>query len=235
MGTRQHADLSHDLAHGLGVTAVDPQASVEDRVAHHICLERLEHALGHLGAVALLDQRRHRGLLGRADLVLADLLHPLLIRVREADAGKGVDALRQRRQLRRRLWQAPRLLGGMLGQFDDGLDHRLEMRVAERHGTEHYGFVQLLRFGLHHQHTLGRAGQHQVELAGSKLLGRGVQDVFAIRITHAGGGDGAEERDTGQRQCRRTADHGHHVGIVLHVMAQHGGHNLDLVAEALRE
>ena len=54
-------------------------------------------------------------------------------------------------------------------------------------------------------------------------------------VADAGGGDRAEERDAGQRQRRRAADHGDDVGIVLQVVAQHGGDDLDLVAEPIRE
>ena len=62
-----------------------------------------------------------------------------------------------------------------------------------------------------------------------------VQDVLAVDIADAGGGDRAEERNAGDGQRRRGADQGDDVGIVLQVMAQHGADDLRLVAEAGRE
>ena len=67
------------------------------------------------------------------------------------------------------------------------------------------------------------------------LLGGRVEDVLAVLVADAGGGDRAEERDAGQRQRGRAADQGDDVGIVLQVVAQHGGDDLHLVAEAFRE
>ena len=57
------------------------------------------------------------------------------------------------------------LLGGVLGHFDDGVDHRLHAAVGEHQGVQHDLFRQLLGFGFdHHQGVLG-AGDDQVELA----------------------------------------------------------------------
>ena len=43
-----------------------------------------------------------------------------------------------------------RLLGGLFGELDYGVDHRLEMPVAEHHSAEHHVFVEFLGFRLHH-------------------------------------------------------------------------------------
>ena len=67
-----------------------------------------------------------------------------------------------------------RLLRGLLGELDDRLDHRLEMPVAEHHGAEHHVFGQLLGFGLDHQHGVGGAGDHEIELALGHLVERGL-------------------------------------------------------------
>ena len=42
VGARQHADLGHDRADGLGVAAVDALAGVEDGAAHDVGLEVAE-------------------------------------------------------------------------------------------------------------------------------------------------------------------------------------------------
>ena len=61
--------------------------------------------------------------------------------------------------------QLARLLRGLLGQPDDGVDHRLEMPMAEHHGAEHDVFGELLGFRLDHQHGVLRAGDDEIELA----------------------------------------------------------------------
>ena len=107
--------------------------------------------------------------------------------------------------------------------------------MAEGDGAEHDVLGQLLRLGFHHQHAFRGAGDHQVELAVFNLRGGRVEDVLAVVVADAGGGDRAEERDAGQRQRGRAADQGDDVGVVLQVVAEHGGDDLDLVAEALGE
>ena len=103
------------------------------------------------------------------------------------------------------------------------------------HGAQHDLLGQFARLAFHHQHALGGAGDHQLEVGVLHLLDGRVQDVLAVLEADAGGGDRAEERDAGQRQRRRATDHGDDVGIVLEVVAEHGRDHLDLVAEALRE
>jgi hypothetical protein len=61
-------------------------------------------------------------------------------------------------------WKVARLLGGLLGELDDRVDHRLEAAVAEHDGAEHDVLGQLLGFRLDHQHGVGRAGDDEVEL-----------------------------------------------------------------------
>ena len=123
----------------------------------------------------------------------------------------------------------------MLGQLDDALNDALEAFVAELHGAQHDLFRQLLRLGLDHQHALGRAGDDEVELAELTLRGRGVQHVATIDPGHARAGNRAHERNARDGQRGRTADQRHDVGVVLQVVAQHGGDDLHLIAEAGRE
>ena len=107
--------------------------------------------------------------------------------------------------------------------------------MAKRHGAQHHFLGQFLGFAFHHQHAFGRAGDHEVERGIVHLLDRGVQDVFAVLVTHTGGADRAEERHAGERECRRTADQGNDIGVVFHVMAQHRGDDLHFVAEIFRK
>jgi hypothetical protein len=73
----------------------------------------------------------------------------------------------------RRIGQRQRLLGAMLGQLDDRVDHRLERAMGEHHGAEHDLFGKLLGFGLDHQHAFLGAGDDEVERTRLELdLGR---------------------------------------------------------------
>ncbi len=235
VGAGQDADLADDGAHGLRVAAVDAGPGVEDRVADDGGLEVLQQRLCRFGVESLRGQRLERRALRARDLLLPGLLLALLIGFGERGAGERIDALPELSMLGGRLGERPRLLRRVLGQLDDGLDHRLHVLVAEGHGAEHGVLGQLLRLALDHEHALGRAGDDEVEL-GAFHLGRGrVEHILAVHVADAGRGHGAEERDAGQRQRRRAADHGDHVGVVLQVMAEHGGDDLHLVAEPFRE
>ena len=80
-------------------------------------------------------------------------------------------AFRFRARRCRRL-EVARLLGGLLGQLDDRVDHRLEVPVAEHDGAEHDVFGQFLGFRLDHQHGVGGAGDDEVELGLGHLVDR---------------------------------------------------------------
>jgi hypothetical protein len=58
-----------------------------------------------------------------------------------------------------------RLLCSFFSELDDGLDDRLEVPVAEHHGTEHDLFGQLFGLRFHHHHRVIGAGDDEVELA----------------------------------------------------------------------
>ena len=195
MGARQDAHFGDDLADGLGVAAVDAQAGVQDGVADDVRLQVLELRLGQLGALAFGDQRLDRLLLHGVDRVVPCLLGGLAIGFGHTGAGQLTEAGLDGALLLRGLGQRPGIFRGVLGQFDDRLDHRLERLVAEIDGAEHDLLGQFLRFRLHHQHALGGAGDHQVELGVGKLLGGRVEQVLAVPVADAGGADRAEERD----------------------------------------
>jgi hypothetical protein len=65
-------------------------------------------------------------------------------------------------------------------------------------------------------------------------LGR-VGDQFAVDHADADAADRTHEGRAGNRQRRRGADHGDHVGIVFHVVAQNRADDLHLVLEARHE
>ena len=172
VGARQHADFRHDRAHGLEVAAVDALAGVEDVPAHDLGFELLEHAGHRLLVVFRLgafreEMRHHLGLDG-GDGVLAVLLLRDRIGGAQVLLGEAEDFLFQRLVVRR--GQLARLLRRFFGQLDDGLDHRLEVPVAEHHGAEHDLLGQLLGFRLDHHHGVLRAGDDEIELAFRHLV-----------------------------------------------------------------
>ena len=168
---RQDADLGDDRADRLGVAAVDAQPGVQDGVADDVGLKLLEHAFGLVGVQAFRGQRRGGGLLGGADLLVAGGLLLLLVGFGDRRTGERVDPPLQRRDLRGGFRQVPRLLRGVLRQFDDRLDHRLEAGMAELQRAEHDLLGQLVRLGLHHQHA-PRQCRRPPGRAGSPSSGR---------------------------------------------------------------
>ena len=64
---------------------------------------------------------------------------------------------------------------------------------------------------------------------------RRVDDELVLDAADAHGADRAVERDLAEVEGRRGAERGEHVVGVLEVDGQHGGHDVDLVHEALRE
>ena len=106
--------------------------------------------------------------------------------------------------------------------------------MAEHDGAEHDFLGQLVRLGLDHQHAVAGAGDDQVEVA-FFFVDQRVQHVFAVLVGDAGGADRTHEGQAGNRQGGRGADQRHDVGVVLHVVAQHGADDLRLVAEAVDE
>ena len=128
-----------------------------------------------------------------------------------------------------------RLLRRLLGELDDGLDHRLEVPVAEHHGAEHDLFGQLLGFRFHHQHRVVGAGDDEVELAFRHLVERRIEHVFVVDEADARAADRAHEGRAGQRQRGGGRDHRDDVGIVLHVVRQHGDDHLGVAAPAVGE
>ena len=109
------------------------------------------------------------------------------------------------------------------------------MAVTEHHGAEHDLFVEFLGFRFHHQHGVGGAGDDQVELGFDHLVERRIEHVFVVGEADAGGADRALERRAGNRQRRGGGDQRQDVGIVFHVVRQHGDDDLGLVAPAVDE
>ena len=107
--------------------------------------------------------------------------------------------------------------------------------MSEHHGAEHDVFVEFLGFRLHHQHGVGGAGDDEIELGFDHFVERRVEHIFVVDEADARGADRALEGRARQRQRRGGGHHRQNVGIVLHVMRQHGDDDLGLVAPAIDE
>ena len=237
VGARQHADFGDDLAHGLGVAAVDALAGVEDVPANDLGFQFLEHVgdaeLVVFRLLAFREIVRHHLVLGLADRGVALLLD------RDGVGGAQLGLDQAEHFLFQRAFvddlDVARLLGGLLGELDDRVDHRLEMPVAEHHGAEHHLFGEFLGFRFDHQHRVVGAGDDEIELGFGHLVERRVQHELVVDEADAGGADRAHERRAGNRQRGGGGNHRQNVGIVFHVMRQHGDDDLGLVAPAVGE
>ena len=237
VGARQNADLGEDRAHRRQIAPVDAALVVEDVPAHDLGLgvvESLGDCLGGEFVGPALGQQRGRHLrldrvdggvallllrdrIGGAQIGFADFEHGLL------DRGLvGGDEL-------------ARLLGGLFGEADDRLDHRLERGVARHHRLEHRLFGKLLGLRFDHQHRVGGAGDDEVERRFLHLLDRRVDLDLALDVADARRADRTHERHARQGQRGRGGDHRENVGIGLHVMAEHGDDDLRVAAEIVGE
>ena len=237
VGAGQHADFGDDLADGLGIAAVDALAGVENVPANDLGFEFLEHGgdaeLFVFRLLAFREIVRHHLFLDLADRGVAILLD------RNGVGGAQVLIDQAEHFLFERALvddlELARLLGGLLGEIDDRVDDRLEVAVAEHHGAEHDLFAQLLGFQFHHQHGVGGAGDDQLELGVGHFVERRVENVFVVHEADARGADRALEGHARQRQRGGSRHHRHHVGIVLHVVRQHGDDHLGFIAPAVGE
>ncbi len=236
MGAGQDADLAHDRPYCLQIAAVDASLCLENARAHDLFLGLLEGRSG-LGSsrpvvIGGNDSGEHL-VLDLGDAVAALMLGGDGIGLAQLRFGSGAHARKDLGIVLR--LQLPRLLRRALGELDDGVEHWLELLLAEHHGAEHHFLRELLGLGFDHQHGVGGPGHDEIERADAHLVDHRVQHILALDIANAGGADRSEERDAGQREGRRARDHRHDIRIVLHVVGEDGGDDLRLVLEARGE
>ena len=236
VGARQRAGADLDRAHGAGVAAVDARLAGQDLAAHDLGLD-VEQQVVELGGVELDAfglQVGHHGAAGFAQGLGAGLLAADLVGGAQLFLGQVIHLGDEAFVVGRGL-PVPHRLAGVAHQFVDGVDRDLALVVAEHHGAEHDFLGQLLGFGLHHQHGGLGAGDDQVQVG---QLARGlarVEHVLAVDVADAGGADRAGERNAGDRQGGRRADHGGDVGVDLGVQRQRVDDHVHFVEEAFRE
>ena len=89
--------------------------------------------------------------------------------------------------------------------------------MAENHRTEHNVFRQNIRFRLDHQYGRLCTGDNEIKATILELrLGR-IKYVLVIDVTHARSANRSIERNTGNRQRRRSTDHCRDVRVDLRI------------------
>ena len=174
MRARQHADLGDDRPHRPGVAPVDAQAGVEDGVADDVGLQ-------------LLEQRpwpsRRRGPRRPAPSAASCLDGVDLARGAPASGSPRRPRPAARGPARRRARRAPAAPALGSGSVQGSLAARsASSMIAWITGWKLWwpkvtapsmtSSGSSLRLALHHQHALGGAGDHQVELAGLRAARR---------------------------------------------------------------
>ncbi len=108
--------------------------------------------------------------------------------------------------------------------------------MGQHYGVQHGLFIQLFSFRFDHQHAFLGPGDNQVQSAVIFDLRHGrVSNQFAVDHADADTRNRAHEWRARNCQRRRGPNHGDHIRVVFHVMAQHGADNLHFVFEAWHE
>ena len=115
------------------------------------------------------------------------------------------------------------------------IDERDQRPVPEEDGLGHDVLGEDLDARLDHHDRVAGARDDEVELGVLELGVRRVEDVLAVDVADAHGGDRALERDLADRQGGGRGDGAEDVRVVLVVRRQDGDHDLDVVLVALGE
>ena len=235
MRARQQSDFARDGAHFFDFAAVRAYLLVGDHVAHDGLLEVVDgdgDLFIHLRVE--LEEVLHRvgrdlGDVGVAvELVrVADDCVEAVLRV---VADGLLHLLRDEEELRLALLFAAVGLDALL-EFDEALD----LLMAEQDGVEDDVLRQLVGAGLDHHDGVVGAGDGEVQRRYLALLFRRVDDEFIVDAADAHARNRSHERDVGDSQGARCADHGGEFRCVVLLDGEDGRDDLDVVAEALRE
>ena len=238
----QHANGRLDWTNLIEAAAIDALALLEDLLAHQFLGEALEAVAQHLAVAAHHqldgvvvfesgDLLAHGGLDGielaiALGLGLAELLEHLTDRFGAfllQEGGQGWIF---------HLGFGNHLLDTQIAQqLELGLDQFAHGFVAEVDRLDHVLLGQLVGACLHHHHTGGRAGHHQVKIAALNLPVAGVEHEVVAQQGHPHRRHRAGEGDLGQEGGDRGPRHGEHVGWNALIERQHGGNHLDVIPQ----
>ncbi len=238
MRARQEAGNCLDRANLIQRTAIDALAGFQDVAANNACFGFLE---GRLERLARHFARLFFGADERSLGLFAGFAHSgLTLQLLGHRVGGGkicADQFLDFFQFGRVIFgfEVERFLGGLFGQVDDRIDHRLDRFMTRHDSAEHDFFGQFISFRFHHHHGVGGAGHDEVQFGLFEFFDRRVDDVLTILVAHARCADRAHEGRAGQDKRRRGTDHADHVRIVFEIIGHRGQHDLDFVLEAFDE
>ncbi len=227
MSAGQDADFGYDRPHGLESATVNAVARIENVPPYDLGFEFLENAGHSLGIVAgrlqtVLEEVAHHHCLGIVDRGVARHLVGDRVGGPQLWLDEAEHFLFQFGIVH--LDQVARLLGGLFGKTDDGLDHRLEMPMTEHDGAQHHFLGKLLRLGFNHEHRVLGAGDHEVEAALRHFVDLRIEHVFVVDEADPGGAHRTHERDAGKRQGGGRRHHGQDVGTAF-LIVRHARHD----------
>ena len=104
------------------------------------------------------------------------------------------------------------------------------MAIHDR--AQHNVLRQLISLRFHHQHSVLRAGDNQVQRGFRHLLNGRIEHIFAVNKTDARAANRALKRHTGNGQGRRYSHQSDNIGIIFQIMADHGRNHLGFVFKA---
>ena len=107
--------------------------------------------------------------------------------------------------------------------------------MAEQDGVEDDVFRQLVGAGLNHHDGIVGASDGEVQSRDFALLFGRVDDKLIVDAADAHARNRSHERDVGDGQGARCANHGGELRRVVLLDGENGRDDLDVVAEALRE
>ena len=221
-------------------TAVRTELLLEDDVAGRFSDEVVERDRGHeteFGVAHRGERFAQRAAQLGAEFVERD--HAGFLARNRADVFNTVGAeFRHRRgELFRNQVELVILLGaaGAFRELDLGLALFLDRVVREVHRLFHLRFGDEIRFAFDHDDLVGTAGVDEFKLAFRHLGAGRVHDELAVDKTDADRADRAVERQVGEHQRGRGADHRKHVRFVHAVGGEQHAGDLDFVEEPFRE
>ena len=115
------------------------------------------------------------------------------------------------------------------------LDQPLDLVMGQSQRLEHGRLRDLAGARLHHGDGVGGAGDHQVQVGLLELLQGRVQDQLTVEHPDPHAADRPGMRDVADLQGERGPGHRQGGGVLLLVGRDHGGDQLDVVAEVLGE
>ena len=200
MGAGQHPDFGQDRTHGGQIAPVDAALVVENVPAHDFglrvveSLRHLRHGKFRFGALG--REHAHDLRLGRVDSCVTLLLLGERVGGAEIRLARVQNRLFDRREILR--LEFARLLGGLFGEPDDRLKHRLERGMAGHHRFQHRVLGELLSLRLDHQDRVRRAGDDEIEGRILHLLDGRVDLDLALDEADPRAADRAHEGHAGQ-------------------------------------